>query len=453
MLNVLTNLIIKVKPLSLGTTLLFFSQPFYIMKSSLGKACLITGISFGTAWAIRGHFGHEHGAIWAAAIGVLTLLVVSNRADWLNRALTIVLASALGWGISGGVMSYGLLIGYSHATDFLNSSYGLLSLFVVGSLYGCLGGGLLGLALSETDTYKVDWPRLIVEMVVGGLIAYFFIIMQFEWLMTPPRDENWAFCFGATLMLFWYLTRHGHSAALKVALWSALGAGFGFASGNFLQVVARAYEIKFNFWNVMEYSIGFWGGIGMTYGVLTNRWPVMQRKISIKSQWLSIVFFALLIPFIVWEQAIYPERVLKYYTAVELGTYAGTVRMIALALVLGVAFMYLRKWLVNKTEAQFTRNELIGFTLTLLGVYILNSFILKGAFFTAKYAELYLYIPNFLFLYWILPKTNQNPFHEMEYHFSTIGKLFAGAIAIVLLLAFIAMHTHGAISGMEVRFQ
>ena len=104
-------------------------------NTSLWKACLLTGISLGTAWAIRGHFGHEQGATWAGAIGVLALLVVANRADWFSRTFRILLAGAIGWGI-GGIMSYGLLVGYGHATDYLNASYGLLMLFVVGALHG-----------------------------------------------------------------------------------------------------------------------------------------------------------------------------------------------------------------------------------------------------------------------------------------------------------------------------
>ena len=104
-------------------------------NTSLWKACLLTGISLGTAWAIRGHFGHEQGATWAGAIGVLALLVVANRADWFSRTFRILLAGAIGWGI-GGIMSYGLLVGYGHATDYLNASYGLRMVFVVGALHG-----------------------------------------------------------------------------------------------------------------------------------------------------------------------------------------------------------------------------------------------------------------------------------------------------------------------------
>jgi hypothetical protein len=38
---------------------------------------LIVGMAFGTAWAIRGQFGHEQGAAWAGGIGGLALILVS----------------------------------------------------------------------------------------------------------------------------------------------------------------------------------------------------------------------------------------------------------------------------------------------------------------------------------------------------------------------------------------
>jgi hypothetical protein len=51
--------------------------------------------------------------------------------------------------------------------------------------------------------------------------------------------------------------------------------------------------IQFNWWNVMEYSIGFCGGAGMAYGVFTNAsWPeemVQPDKMSNKFGWVSII--------------------------------------------------------------------------------------------------------------------------------------------------------------------
>jgi hypothetical protein len=131
---------------------------------------LIVAMSFGTAWAVRGQFGHEQGAAWAAGIGALALVLVSGRNDWYQRLLPVTLASAVGWGM-GGMMSYGQIVGYGRSDNFINAGYGLLMLFVVGGLYGLIGGGLTGLTLESTHEKKVKWGQLISEMVAGGLIA------------------------------------------------------------------------------------------------------------------------------------------------------------------------------------------------------------------------------------------------------------------------------------------
>ena len=233
---------------------------------------LITGLTLGVGWAIRGHFGHWWGASWAGGMGVLALLVTIGRKDWLKRAPVLALLGAIGWGM-GGIMSYGILVGYCRSVEVFNSAYGYASLFVVGGLYGFIGGGLFGLGLSTDENKKPDWMRLLLEMFVIGSLAYWFIIIEMEWLMTPPRDESWAICFGSASALAWFLYRNDNLNALRVGLYSALGGGVGFAFGNLLQTLGAASETSYNWWNVMEFTLGFLGGIGMTYGVITSSWP------------------------------------------------------------------------------------------------------------------------------------------------------------------------------------
>lgn len=95
-------------------------------------------MTLGTAWAIRGHFGHELGAAWAGGIGALALVLVSQRKNWHAKMLMIAFSSAIGWG-SGGMISYGKVVAYGRSDDFLNAAYGLLMLFVIGSLFGLMG--------------------------------------------------------------------------------------------------------------------------------------------------------------------------------------------------------------------------------------------------------------------------------------------------------------------------
>jgi len=255
---------------------------------------LITGLTLGLGWAIRGHFGHWWGASWAGGMGALALLLAVGRNDWIKRAPVLALLAAIGWGM-GGIMSYGIIVGYCRSAEVFNSAYGYAMLFVVGGLYGFIGGGLFGLGLSTDEKKKPDWLRLLLEMFVIGSLAYWFIIIEMEWLMTPPRDESWAICLGSASALAWYLYRNGNINALRVGLYSALGGGVGFAFGNFLQTLGTVSGLSYNWWNVMEFTLGFLGGIGMTYGVITSSWP---EKISPsrKANWNALIVLVFVIP-------------------------------------------------------------------------------------------------------------------------------------------------------------
>ena len=268
---------------------------------------LMVAMALGTAWAVRGKFGHEQGAAWAGAIGAISVVLVAKRVDWYNKVFKIALAAAVGWGLSG-MVSYGVVVGYGRGSDFINVYYGLMMLFVIGVLYGFLGGGLFGLALAESKEFKVSWASLIAEMVAFALLAYGLLINQLEWLMTPPRSELWAACLGASVALAWYILRHKQANVLKVAVWSALGGGIGFSFGNFLQVIGAGSALPFNFWNIMEYSIGFFGGLGMAYGTLTSSWPLADLRYHKHSNLAPMLFLTVFIPFVIWDQSFVTEK-------------------------------------------------------------------------------------------------------------------------------------------------
>lgn len=414
------------------------------MKSKhLLLSLLPVAMALGTGWAVRGRFGHEQGAAWAGAIGALALILVAGRRDWYDRAFKIVMAGAFGWGISG-VMSYGMIVGYGRATDFVNVYYGLLMLFVLGVLYGFLGGGLLGLALADNREKKVQWASVLTEMIAIGLLTYGVLINQLEWFMTPPRSEMWAACLGAGIALAWYIIRNGHSNVMRVAVWSALGGGFGFAFGNFLQVMGQASGIDFNFWNVMEYSIGFFGGAGMSYGTFTAEWPVTNVKPTRQANLIPIFFVALFVPFVVWDQSFVVSR---FDFIVNSPATINLFQWLAIAAILFVAV-----WAIyrnTRPDQENARGRVREFFMLYFGLYIFLSFLITGVL--VHPLEQYLYILNFIVILMLMPRMPAS-FQMRDDNPLRWAKVTVFVVGALALLAFIAMNSHEVMPGSQVRF-
>ncbi len=422
------------------------------MKSKdLLFSLLLVAMSLGTAWAIRGQFGHEHGAAWAGTLGSLSVLLVSKRKDWLAKAFYISLAGALGWGL-GGIMSYGLIVGYGRADDFGNALYGLEMLFVIGGLYGFLGGGFFALAISDTKKNPVKWASLIVEMTVGGILFYYFLINQYGWKVNPPRSEVWSVCLGIAAALAWNLIRNKNYAALRVAIFTSMGAGFGFAFGNFLQGLGMVSEIHFNFWNVMEYSVGFFGGIGLAYGTLTTEWePEEQENTFGKNQLFQLIMLVLIIPFIMWQQNFEWERIQSTYVKLLATDDQGGYNLViygSLLLTLSMGIYWVAKF-KNSTALSFgdVRKFFFGHWL----LYITLSYIVTGAIISTYRVEQYLYLVNFIIILLLIHRANA-AFNPEPFNIGKAFKIVGAILLFISLLAFILIQTHGEIKGSHKRF-
>lgn len=421
---------------------------------------LFTGLALGLGWAIRGHFGHEWGASWAGAMGALALILVVNRKDWLAHAPTLAALGAAGWAI-GGMMSYGIVIGYCRGTDYWNVAYGYTMLAVIGGLYGFMGGGFLGLGLASSADKKPDWAALITQMVAGAYLFWGFIIYQLEWFMTPPRSELWAACLGAAVALGWYLYREGYFNALSVALYSALGAGFGFAFGNFLQVLGSASGIAYNWWNVMEFTLGLCGGIGMAYAVLRNEWP-KKAKPSSPTNWLALVFVFALIPFINYVNAFSDNKLSKLAEQFSIADSASFVSrqqlfggIILLVMALATAIVWRNFQRVTKKN-----NQLIGPFLFFACsfYYLLFSYIIKG-FFIRPFSfgqsdTAYLPLLIVMGILWRFgaKKTKVNPVFAAGISTKKSYRLFIALIISLLFIAFVSIQVHDGLGGMQTRF-
>ncbi|GAB3330717.1 hypothetical protein GCM10027299_35830 [Larkinella ripae] len=425
-------------------------------SKSLAYSLLVAGMSMGTAWAIRGQFGHEQGAAWAGSIGAVAVLLVAKRGDWYARLFQVALAGAIGWGI-GGIMSYGIVVGYGRGIDFVNVYYGLVMLFVIGGLYGFIGGGLVGLALADSARNRVRWHQLIVEMVAGAVIVYFLLIEEWSWLMTPPRSEMWAACLGMALALTWFLYRTEQYSALRVAVFAGLGGGFGFAFGNFLQVMGHVSGLKFNFWNVMEYSLGFFGGAGMAYGTFTSAWKPAEEAPKRSRIGFPLLMVALFIPFVVWDQTFELKRLEETYSKISSGDVAGligTVRLVALAAILITSAIWFRQYYGRKSAGliQYDYNDVRTFFTGHFALYTALSFLITGAFMSTYRVEQYLYVGNLLVVSLLIGKAKPG-FAQRGLYAGRWAMGFAVVLAFIALITLIAIHSHGELKGMNRRFE
>jgi hypothetical protein len=411
---------------------------------------LIVAISLATAWAIRGQFGHEQGAAWAGAIGGMALVMVSKRKDWYNKMMLVALASGIGWG-AGGMISYGVVVGYGRADNFINAFYGLEMLFVIGALFGLLGGGLVGLTLDSTKNNKVKWGQLIAEMTAGGLISYFFLVEQIGFKMTPPRSEAWAICFGAGLAMLWYMARNKRNSAIRVAIFAALGGGFGFGFGNFLQIIGNVLEINFNMWNVMEYSIGFFGGTGMAYGVFSSEWPVEN---SVPTKWstrISAIIITVFIPLIVFRESLTYNIYLKRLGEIPNLENVATISTIFSLLVLAIMF-FVVFWKLKTKE--FGKSDVALLFFLFLIVYTLISYSVSGMFAGKASLNHHLYVVNIIVIFILMKKDFTAMFDKItDEVIVTRWLIYLVLIFVVLaILAIIASNTHGEINGSHNRF-
>jgi len=422
---------------------------------------LFVALVLGLGWAIRGHFGHERGAAWAGLLATLAVLLVSNRKDWMKRAPALVALGAIGWGV-GGMMSYGIVVGYCRSVSFVNSTYGYAMLAIIGALWGFIGGGLFGLGLESSEKNKPKWPNLIVEMFTGGFLIWAFFIGKMEWFMTPPRHETWAACLGAAIALSWFLYRNKFPRALRVAAYSALGAGFGFAFGNFLQGLGSISGIAYNWWNVMEFTLGFFGGLGMVYAVITREWPKSIPP-SKTANWISLTFIFIFIPLMIYFNSMSGERFVdlaKTLNILDAQQYAST-QMLFAGLTL-IPFFLIAVFIWNRFYSHPKKLKQIGIPALLLTTtihYTLLSYIQKGMFyhpFSFKYSDsLYIFIVAIMFFMWyyLLRKNKELPKENAINETWKRWALFLGSLlAIIILFGLISSSINTGLPGAHNRF-
>jgi hypothetical protein len=254
------------------------------------------------------------------------------------------------------------------------------------------------------------------------------------------------------------MIRHRQYAAMRVAVFAGLGGGFGFAFGNFLQVMGNVSGIDFNFWNVMEYAIGFFGGAGMAYGTFTSEWETTDSRTSRTSVLVPVIILALIIPFIVWDQSFQTKRLVETIGSFDpLADAAGitaAVQWVGLLFVLAFgAFTVFKYYIQEKASfSELTYERIQLFFFLNLGLYTIYSILITCAFMSLYRIEQYLYILNVVLLGFLMKKT-QASFSDRGLNISRWAINFAFIIAIFAILTAVAISTHGELNGANRRFE
>lgn len=309
---------------------------------------LLCSMAMSYGWGFRGDYGHEAGAMFPGCFLALSILIGSQRNDWLKRITPVALAGAIGWAF-GGSMSYGKVIGYTAHSSVPDVAYGFACLFLIGALWGCVGTGCLALSLTmkrsslnqwaipllllfvtwqlldhtgatewlEAEYIKmdVDWVAacsacmvslvclsipacrsaagLMFTLSAGWLLGFFVLTYLLGIRMTPPRGDNWSGCLGLAMAFFFWLQINQLRAVRYLFLVGFLAGGYGFAMGDGLNMMGRAgwgpigelaKTLKLDAWKWMEQSFGFIMGFGVALGILQLLRKRIQPPVEDASQ-------------------------------------------------------------------------------------------------------------------------------------------------------------------------
>ncbi len=304
-------------------------------------AILLVALSLSIGWGVRGNWGHEYGAMIPGALAALAACLVSGREDWRRRFPYFAFFGALGWSF-GGSISYMIVIGYTHSGHPPSILYGFASLFVIGFLWGAIGGAgtalpavldrrrltefflpilvviaawqvqeaLAGAAYrrgwgDRLDWYDTDWmaaataivavgalaafrgrwdwgSSLILHLAVGWWVGFLALVVVLGLRMTPPRSDNWAGVLGMTAAMMIFFLRQGLWPLLHASLVAGVAGGLGFSAMQAMKLMGIAATDAYptNWHSLLEQSYGFVNGVGIAFalGFLARRVPAVNDE-------------------------------------------------------------------------------------------------------------------------------------------------------------------------------
>jgi hypothetical protein len=178
--------------------------------------------------------------------------------------------------------------------------------------------------------------------------------------------------------------QEGFYRALRVAAYTGLGGGFGFSIGNFIQTTGTLSGVSYNWWNVMEFTLGFCGGLSMAYAIVTSQWPEAAKPSRI-ANWISLVFLTWLLPWANYVNAFEGEKLMrlaKSFGIEDAKQFAFNQQVLGLGILLVIAIGSCINWKCHEKrndKSLFRLGSFVLFAYTLY--YVIYGFIVKGFFY------------------------------------------------------------------------
>ncbi|HNR33247.1 MAG TPA: hypothetical protein PKI11_20320, partial [Candidatus Hydrogenedentes bacterium] len=223
------------------------------LRGSRLSTIFLAALSLSIGWGIRGNFGHEYGAMIPGCLTAIVVCLLSGREDWRERVPYFAFFGALGWAF-GGSISYMQVIAYTHSGHAPTQYYGFFCLFVIGALWGGMGGA--GTALPGV----MDRDRLtaLFRPICWTFGAFFVLYCAFETVIGRWEanynsgglrhespfywfDADWIPAATALLAMFAFdLWRRRFQGAHWLAVYAVAGAAGGFVVQCLLRLLGLA---------------------------------------------------------------------------------------------------------------------------------------------------------------------------------------------------------------------
>ena len=257
-------------------------------------AILFVALALSIGWGVRGNWGHEYGAMIPGALAAMAAVLVSGRDDWYRRIPFFAFFGAVGWSF-GGSMSYMHVIAYTHSGYAGTVVYGFGCLFLIGFIWGALGGAGTALPafLSRARLTELLLPVFAVfaawvgqgvyfrlkfaglrEQVEQGILSNEQMHEQLAWM--DWFDTDWiAVIVAAAAVLVLAVARRRMCWGTSLVLYMCAGWWLGFT----LMSVGLGLHMT------PPRSDNWSGALGMTFGVIA----FLMRRREWEILWAAIV--------------------------------------------------------------------------------------------------------------------------------------------------------------------